>query len=60
MAGPSMPLETAQEAEVEVLELDPDCVDVAIRSTSPATSASDQGFVEELLQDAYLPRDGKP
>lgn len=60
-ALPSMPSKAAQEAEVmEIPELDPDRVDCAFRATSPATSMSDEAFVEELLRDAYLPRDGKP
>lgn len=58
---PSMPPAAEQEAEkLEVPEPVPDSVDPISRSTSPRTPMPDEAFVEELLRDAYLPRDGKP
>jgi len=60
-ASPSMPSKAAQEAEMaEIPELDANSVDAALRSASYAASTSDEAFVEELLRDAYLPRDGQP
>lgn len=56
----SMPPKAAQEAEMtEIPELDANSVDPGRRSTPYATSMSDEAFVEELLRDAYLPRDGR-
>ena len=60
-ASPSMPPKAAEEAEmIEVPELESKCNEPVLRSTSAATSMSDEEFVEELLRDACLPRDGWP
>lgn len=56
----SLPPKEAHEAEIEVPEPESACVDPVLRSTSPAPPASEETFAEELLRDAYLPRDGKP
>lgn len=59
-ALPSMPPKAAQEAEMaKIPELDVNSIDPALRSASYAASMSDEAFVEELLRDAYLPRDGR-
>ena len=60
-ALPSMPPKAAQELQMaKILELDVNSIDPALRSASYAASMSDEAFVEELLRDAYLPRDGRP
>ena len=61
MALPSVPLNTAQETEVEVPEPDPGCIDSELRLASPATPLPAEAFIEELLQEAHLPKgDGNP
>lgn len=57
---PSVPLEAAQEAQMKVRRPDLDDADAACRSMAPAISGSDETFVEDLLSDAFLPRDGAP
>lgn len=46
--------------QVLVCEPDSDCVESLSRSAAPRTLITDDMFVEELLRDAYLPRDGPP
>ena len=59
-ASPSMPPKAVREAEIETAELDLDGPDSPFRATPPAPSSSDETFEEELLRDAYLPKDGGP
>ena len=58
---PPIAPEAAQEgAMLEIPEPHHDRIDPVIAPTFPAEPSSDKTFVEELLRDAYLPRDGKP
>ena len=57
---PTMPSKAIQEAEMaEGPELDRNSAESVVRSTSSAASMEDETFEEELLRDAYLPKDGR-
>ncbi len=58
---PSMPSKAIQEAQTtEVPEPDRDSADSVFPLSSSTESMSDETFEEELLRDAYLPKDRKP
>ena len=59
-ALPSMSPEAVREAQVEIPEPEPACTDSALLAIPAAPSTSGETFEEELLRDAYLPRDGMP
>lgn len=59
-ALPPTPPEAEREAETEIPEPDLDGADFVLGTTPPTPSISGETFEEELLRDAYLPKDGGP
>jgi hypothetical protein len=60
MLPPIAPEAEQEGAMPETPEAHHDRIDPVIAPICPADPSSDETFVEELLRDAYLPRDRKP